>query len=657
MRRPLIRIAVVAVATSLAALVLATSASALSTGNGGWRWQNPLPQGGWYQGGWFLNATHGWLISGGDIFFTANGGASLTVQARHNVVDFTDITFVDATHGWAVGGGAGATGASIPILYRTTNGGKLWTRVYLHLSVNGGLNAVSFSTRYVGWAVGGNAALHTVDGGLHWSVHRLPSTDWLVDVQALGVRHAWVCCDVDAVLRTDNGGLTWKRLVVRHPTMLAHLHFTSLLNGWVSGDYGLSYTNDGGASWTTQLAAAGVGMVFSDAQHGWASDATGLYRTTNGGGIWTLQTTAPSGASPVAAPSASTAVIVISPSELSHTTDAGLTWSPVIAPADNYSGGLRAVRFVNSLAGWTVGQAGEILHTTNGGAQWSPQVSGTGLNLHDVTFADANDGWAVGGSSDWLTGAASAVVLRTTDGGATWLPVTNGVTGVSASLGGVAFANANDGWAVGGKDDLMDLSSGVVLHSTDGGQSWAQQTLPESDVQLNDVAFADALHGWAVGDVTDIDGNMALVILATKNGGATWTRQFSYLPPRVSNTSEAALYSVACADDLHAVAVGFGDNGPQILRTVNGGGKWTRVVQPALGYLELWDVVLADASHGWAVGGNYVIATTDGGVSWARQYVGPNIGGMALGFVSRTHGWVVGSGGNILTTTTGGNAP
>jgi hypothetical protein len=45
MRRPLIWFVVASAVTWLAILLVAGSALALSTGDGGWLWQNPLPQG------------------------------------------------------------------------------------------------------------------------------------------------------------------------------------------------------------------------------------------------------------------------------------------------------------------------------------------------------------------------------------------------------------------------------------------------------------------------------------------------------------------------------------------------------------------------------------------------------------------------------------
>jgi photosystem II stability/assembly factor-like uncharacterized protein len=111
-----------------------------------------------------------------------------------------------------------------------------------------------------------------------------------------------------------------------------------------------------------------------------------------------------------------------------------------------------------------------------------------------VQFADASDGWAVGGSTDWLNSLSSSIVLHTTDGGATWAPQTSGIAGLPYDLVGVAFVDARRGWAAGGRD-WGDASGGVVMHTSDGGLSWTQQLLPVSDVALNGVAFAgDGLH-------------------------------------------------------------------------------------------------------------------------------------------------------------------
>lgn len=56
--------------------------------------------------------------------------------------------------------------------------------------------------------------------------------------------------------------------------------------------------------------------------------------------------------------------------------------------------------------------------------------------------------------------------------------------------------------------------------------------------------------------------------------------------------------------------------------------------------------------HGWAAGAGRILATSDGGRTWARQYAGPAVLGQ-LDFTSTADGWAVGAGA-LLRTTNGG---
>ena len=93
-------------------------------------------------------------------------------------------------------------------------------------------------------------------------------------------------------------------------------------------------------------------------------------------------------------------------------------------------------------------------------------------------------------------------MIRTTDGGRNWIPVENGLTG--DSFYGAEYIGEK-AWVVG------DL--GVLLHSTDRGVHWVQQTT-NTTLTLLGIGFTDDQHGWAVGD--------AGIMLRTTNGGVNW---------------------------------------------------------------------------------------------------------------------------------------
>lgn len=79
---------------------------------------------------------------------------------------------------------------------------------------------------------------------------------------------------------------------------------------------------------------------------------------------------------------------------------------------------------------------------------------------------------------------------------------------VRATLTAVEFVDEMHGWAVG--------HDAVILHTKDGGQTWALQNFqPELEKPLLDVMFADASNGIAIGAYG--------LFMSTSDGGVTWT--------------------------------------------------------------------------------------------------------------------------------------
>lgn len=75
----------------------------------------------------------------------------------------------------------------------------------------------------------------------------------------------------------------------------------------------------------------------------------------------------------------------------------------------------------------------------------------------------------------------------------------------------VFFVDDREGWAAG-HDTL-------ILHTTDGGESWVIQyedLVPGGDLPkpILDIYFADKLHGWAIGAFS--------LMLVTEDGGVSW---------------------------------------------------------------------------------------------------------------------------------------
>ena len=307
--------------------------------------------------------------------------------------------------------------------------------------------------------------------------------------------------------------------------------------------------------------------------------------------------------------------------------------------------------FVDASHAWAVGTDWTVASTSNGGADWEvrdPLDPGARLaypELHAVWFTDASHGWVTGNGG---------AIFATTDGGASWHAQDYPGRRDSDSVLDITFADASHGWAA----VLAEYpAEDFILATTDGGATWKRQWKSRPLELPGDIAaidFPDATHGWAVGR----NG----FILATTNGGVSWSRQWC---KRVSGRV-VDLIDLSFADATHGWVVGWivGTNGSSgkgvVLATTDGGASWA--LQHS-GRRSLWGVDFFDKLHGWVVGyggGATILATSDGGESWIKQTSGTSgyLGG--VNFVDATHGWAVGGDadneepGIILATSNGG---
>jgi photosystem II stability/assembly factor-like uncharacterized protein len=244
-------------------------------------------------------------------------------------------------------------------------------------------------------------------------------------------------------------------------------------------------------------------------------------------------------------------------------------------------------------------------------AQWYLQNSGTTVKLNSIHFEDVNNGWVVGDSG---------LILHTTNGGQEWIPQTSGMNN---HLNEVWFADLNTGWAVG--------NSGTILNTSNGGLEWIEQS-SGTNLQLNSVSFTDADNGGVVGD----DGNGYGIILHTNDGGMAWVKQSN-------DTLQPSLNSVCFVDS----STGWAAGNLVIFKTIDGGNSWV-LLNTWYGWDNVYTIFFFDLNNGWiAVYGvparcGGVLHTINGGIDWEWD------SGIGSGFVNSIYfndannGWAVG---------------
>ncbi|HTM93868.1 MAG TPA: YCF48-related protein, partial [Flavisolibacter sp.] len=189
--------------------------------------------------------------------------------------------------------------------------------------------------------------------------------------------------------------------------------------------------------------------------------------------------------------------------------DQGETWFPLYVKTtstySNITAWLNDVFFFTKDKGFIVGDDALLYSTKDGGRSWKDtSFSTTGSSrLNCISFVNDTLGFIAGGG---------ATLFRTKNGGANWEKINISGVGYGSNITKVKFLDALTGFAVG--------DYGMCLKTIDGGSTWTQITTPTSGTYM-DIDFIDGQTGFIVG----IYGNG--VVLKTTNGGNSWSSQWN----------------------------------------------------------------------------------------------------------------------------------
>lgn len=281
--------------------------------------------------------------------------------------------------------------------------------------------------------------------------------------------------------------------------------------------------------------------------------------------------------------------VVTERGELLRISDQGVAYK-VVQPTS-----VTVATFIDSMHGFTVDKNNVVWVTTDGGNTWQ-QVVAPQRRLFDrpqqLIFKDGLQGWVVGTSKVW----------RTIDGGRGWQERFSIAPGTDERIGRLyrgAFLDSDIGW--------VTSTSGVVIHTEDGGLNWTTLTVGSPRMDLSDAFFIDSLKGWVVaktngGIYTTTDGGKRWLVQRSGHD-RTYLRSIYFL-----NESEGWAAGLRAIDD-------FGGRAALLLHTTDGGVHWSEV-ETKVGERFFERVVFYDQAHGWLVGRDNIYRTQDGGKTW-----------------------------------------
>ncbi|HVZ41006.1 MAG TPA: choice-of-anchor D domain-containing protein [Candidatus Kapabacteria bacterium] len=262
-------------------------------------------------------------------------------------------------------------------------------------------------------------------------------------------------------------------------------------------------------------------------------------------------------------------------------------------------------------------------------AQWRRLNVFPGTFFNEVFFVDNNHGW--------LT-QHLGIVVRTTDGGNTWQSAN--LPGSTGSFNrDICFLNTQTGYVSG--DD-------GIWRTADGGVTWTNVTPPGVAVTGNSSNwFIDPTHG--VYGFGPCNGD-TVRFFSTSDGGATWTQVF------YAQQTDVAVGGICYTNGAYYAAGGVGklwkstDNGLNWTLSSTGSGGFHEDAISIGGTVHLASV---DGSVCGVSGSGKTVRSSDGGNTW-QMVAFPNVLIWGITMYSPTEGWSCGDGGHAYYTSDGG---
>lgn len=362
--------------------------------------------------------------------------------------ELTDVFFLNADIGWVVG----AQG----VILRTTNGGREWKEVG-QVDSQQVAQELSFQQKVQAMKEGVRTNVTGIADGradAPQSYRCRFETVFFIDE-----KNGWVAGGVDVpylnhsrgvLLRTADGGATWRRVTGALMPRIHRICFSERSRGWAVGECGklfkgcLFQTSDSGESWSNKI----------DPGHHPLSEAY-LDADVSERGL-------------VAVDSKGQVILIRNDRE-------------EFAVIEGRSRGrLKKIRMLDGRQGWSVGEDGAVWRTVNGGQSWTaldedPQSPVNRL-LREFDF----QALAVSPSKVWFAGNPGTQVFSIDRNSG---EILSHSTGLSAPIGAMHFVDDNKGWCVG--------AYGTILATTDSGKTWQRLRGRQRSVAILGIAYDD----------------------------------------------------------------------------------------------------------------------------------------------------------------------
>lgn len=587
-----------------------------------------------------------------------------------------------------------AIGSGASLLF-SDDMGENWQIIYKPTGISRfiTLNAIHFVDSNIGYVVGSNATiLKTTDGGNEWLDISPEGSFSITDVFFLSESIGIITRD-ESIWKTINGGVSWDSVVVagtiNNP---GHLHFINDSIGFLANSWGPGYfkTIDQGDSWQS-LGVNSIVENFNLTAIRYLNQETGfvsgddyanydhyILKTVDGGLSWNIVNYDYFIASHNLYFYNDTLGFSVGQqfygNTILRTNNGGESWNETIQNGSIYN--INKLTFSDSGEGLYVGDRGFMLKSYDWGLSWEK------LNERKVTAGSINVSNVIGdsiiliGTTGYGGGIPSGEVYRSSDRGVSWTSIFGGSPVID-----LQFLNPSLGYVI-----CSDLNSEINI-TTDGGLSWNDYTIdpswgfettcvyflnenigfvggldneaqiyktidgginwyttiehPQMWYEIKDIVLITDSIGYAIGPVDPY-----ITLLRTYDQGDSWIRDsLGYV---------AAINKIEFINDSTGFIVGYPNT---ILKTVDYGVNWYEVPSGIESVIEFNDIFFPSQQTGYITGSRNektIIKTIDGGETWFPIDFPCTATTTCIGFFNDDEGLVMGNGGIIFKTYSGG---
>jgi len=255
---------------------------------------------------------------------------------------------------------------------------------------------------------------------------------------------------------------------------------------------------------------------------------------------------------------------------------------------------------------------GSIMKSTDSGLNW--KIINTGVSKYYQTF--------VFDENNVMLQLPQKKMLRTSDGGQSWFEQTFNLTSLSGAY--YQFIDINNGF-------YFSQTDSIFQKTTDGGQTWEKLSLPSKSIYRS-FCFVNENTYFTAEQNT---------FMKTTDGGKNWSAS-NILNEPYNN------YSIFFVDENTGWISSINS---YLIKTTDGGDTWSKqriIATMPVSYFKFFDENL-----GYIFGDGYLYRTTNGGEKWKAQFGGPTFDEVIKSIDIYEDGFLIGVGGygNIKRTT------